>query len=161
MAGNILALPKRFPAVASGTSRAFPARMRGEATRPLIRMRAGDKKCGSSGELPQKASATRGMIPPVIASVMDRDGLVVPVAGLRAGSHMGRGRGLAGLDPVRRGRRLPVMARRWRSSYQGSLLCTQPVPRRKSPESRIRARTCRSLTKAGYGRIGTPWFPSG
>lgn len=133
MAGNILALPKRFPAVASGTSRAFPARMRGEATRPLIRMRAGDKKCGSSGELPQKASATREMIPPVIASVMDRDGLVVPVAGLRAGSHMGRGRGLAGLDPVRRGRRLPVMARRWRVVVPGIVVMHTACPQEEEP----------------------------
>ncbi len=159
MAGNILALPKRFPAVASGTSRALPARMRGDATRPLIRMRAGDKKSGSSGELPQKASATRGMIPPVIASVMDRDGLVVPVAGLRAGSHMGRGRGLAGLDPVRRGRRLPVMvrrgrrlpvmARRWRVVVPGIVVMHAACPQDEEPGEQDQGQDMQEPDKSG------------
>ena len=150
MAGNILALPKRFPAVASGTSRAFPARMRGDATRPLIRMRAGDKKSGSSGELPQKASATRGMIPPVIASVMDWDGLVVPVAGLRAGSHMGRGRGLVGLDPVRRwGRGLAVMARRWRVVIPGIVVMHAACPKDEEPGEQDQGQDMQEPDKSG------------
>ena len=148
MAGNILDLPKRFPAVASGTSRAFPARMRGDATRPLIRMRAGDKKCGSSGELPQKASATRGMIPPVIASVMDRNGLVVPVAGFRAGRHMGRRR-LAGLGPVRRWRRLPVMARRWRVVIPGVIVMHTACPQEEEPGEQDQGQDMQEPDKSG------------
>ena len=149
MAGNILALPMLWGAVASGTSRALPARMRGDATRPLIRMRAGDKKSGSSGELPQKASATRGMIPPVIASVMDRNGLVVPVAGFRAGSHMGRGRGLAGLDPVRRGRRLPVMARRWRVVVPGIVVMHTACPQEEEPGEQDQGQDMQEPDKSG------------
>ncbi len=115
MAGNILVLPKRFPAVAGGVRRACCRPCAGLRPSPFHALcGAGDEKCGSSGELPQRGSAAWGMVPPVVAAVMDRDGLVVPVAGVRAGRHMGRRRRLAGLGPVRRWRRLPVMARRWR-----------------------------------------------
>ena len=115
MAGNILVPTKRFPAVAGGVRRACYRPCAGLRPSPFHALcGAGDEKCGSSGELPQRGSAARGMVPPVVAAVMDRDGLVVPVAGVRAGRHMGRRRRLAGLGPVRRWRRLPVMARRWR-----------------------------------------------
>lgn len=122
MAGNIFVLPKSFPrwrAVSAGPVRAVCAAVPGQALCPDA---AGNEKCGSSGELPQRTSAARGRIPPVVAAVMDRHGLVVPVARFRSGSHMGRGRGLAGLDPVRRRWRLPVVARRWRVVIPGVIV---------------------------------------
>ena len=123
MAGNILIPTKRFPVVAGGVRRACCRPCAGLRPSPFHALcGAGDEKCGSSGELPQRGSAARGMVPPVVAAVMDRDGLVVPVAGVRAGRHMGRRRRLAGLGPVRRWRRLPVMARRWRVVIPGVIV---------------------------------------
>lgn len=122
MAGNIFVLPKSFPPVAGGGAgpvRAVCAAVPGQALCPDA---AGNEKCGSSRELPQRTSAARGRIPPVVAAVMDRHGLVVPVARFRAGSHMGRGRGLVGLDPVMRRRRLPVVARRRRVVIPGVII---------------------------------------
>ncbi len=123
MAGNILVPTKRFPAVAGGVRRACCRPCAGLRPSPFHALcGAGDEKCGSSGELPQRTSAARGRIPPVVAAVMDRHGLVVPVARFRAGSHMGRGRGLVGLDPVMRRRRLPVLARRRRVVIPGVIV---------------------------------------
>lgn len=86
-------------------------------------------------------------------------GLLSPWRGSGRGATWAGGAGLLGWTLLCGG----GGCRWWRggggSSYQGSLLCTQPVPRTKRPESRIRARTCRSLTKAGCVRIGAPWLP--
>lgn len=122
MAGNIFVLPKSSPPVAGGARRARAGGVRSWPGRALYPDAAGNEKCGSSGELPQRTSAARGRIPPVVAAVMDRHGLVVPVARFRAGSHMGRGRGLVGLDPVMRRRRLPVLARRRRVVIPGVIV---------------------------------------
>lgn len=150
MAGNILVLPKRFPVVAGAVRRA--------CCRPCAGLRpsslhapcgAGDEKCGSSGELPQMGSATRGIVPSVIAAVMDRDGLVVPVAGFRAGRHMGRRRGLAGLDPVRRRRRLPVMARRWRVVIPGVIVMHTACPQDEEPGEQDQGQDMQEPDKSG------------
>lgn len=149
MAGNILVLTKRFPVVAGGVRRA--------CCRPCAGLRpsslhascgAGDEKCGSSGELPQMGSATRGIVPSVIAAVMDRDGLVVPVAGFRAGRHMGRRRGLAGLDPVRRWR-LPVMARRWRVVIPGVIVMHTACPQDEEPGEQDQGQDMQEPDKSG------------
>lgn len=109
---------------------------------------AGDEKCGSSGELPQRGSAARGMVPPVVAAVMDRDGLVVPVAGFRAGRHMGRRR-LAGLGPVRRWRRLPVMARRWRVVIPGVIVMHTACPQDEEPGEQDQGQDMQEPDKSG------------
>lgn len=147
MAGNILVLPTAFPAVAVRCAR--PARAVREAAVKACLRRAKTKKCGSSGELPQMASAARGMVPPVVAAVMDRDGLVVPVAGFRAGRHMGRRRGLAGLDPVRRWRRLPVMARRWRVVIPGIIVMHTACPQGEEPGEQDQGQDMQEPDKSG------------
>lgn len=110
---------------------------------------AGDEKCGSSGELPQRGSAARGMVPPVVAAVMDRDGLVVPVTGFRAGRHMGRRRRFAGLDPVRRWRRLPVMARRWRVVIPGGIVMHTACPQDEEPGEQDQGQDMQEPDKSG------------
>ena len=100
-------------------------------------------------ELPQRGSAARGMVPPVVAAVMDRDGLVVPVAGFRAGRHMGRRRRLAGLDPVRRWRRLPVMARRWRVVIPGGIVMHTACPQDEEPGEQDQGQDMQEPDKSG------------
>ena len=149
MAGNILVPTKRFPAVAGGVRRAYCRPCAGLRPSPFHALcGAGDEKCGSSGELPQRGSAARGMVPPVVAAVMDRDGLVVPVAGVRAGRHMGRRR-LAGLDPVRRWRRLPVMARRWRVVIPGVIVMHTACPQDEEPGEQDQGQDMQEPDKSG------------
>ena len=100
-------------------------------------------------ELPQRGSAARGMVPPVVAAVMDRDGLVVPVAGVRAGRHMGRRRRLAGLGPVRRWRRLPVMARRWRVVIPGVIVMHTACPQDEEPGEQDQGQDMQEPDKSG------------
>ena len=149
MAGNILVPTKRFPAVAGGVCRACCRPYAGLRPSPFHALcGAGDEKCGSSGELPQRGSAARGMVPPVVAAVMDRDGLVVPVAGFRAGRHMGRRR-LAGLGPVRRWRRLPVMARRWRVVIPGVIVMHTACPQDEEPGEQDQGQDMQEPDKSG------------
>lgn len=150
MAGNILVPTKRFPAVAGGVRRACCRPYAGLRPSPFHALcGAGDEKCGSSGELPQRGSAARGMVPPVVAAVMDRDGLVVPVAGVRAGRHMGRRRRLAGLGPVRRWRRLPVMARRWRVVIPGVIVMHTACPQDEEPGEQDQGQDMQEPDKSG------------
>lgn len=107
------------------------------------------KKCGSSGELPQMASAARGRIPPVVAAVMDRDRLVVPVAWFRSGSHMGRGRRLVGLGPVRRRWRLPVMTRRRRIVIPGIIVMHTACPQDEEPGEQDQGQDMQEPDKSG------------
>ena len=150
MAGNILVPTKRFPAVAGGVRRACCMPCAGLRPSPFHALcGAGDEKCGSSPELPQRGSAARGMVPPVVAAVMDRDGLVVPVAGGRAGRHMGRRRRLAGLGPVRRWRRLPVMARRWRVVIPGVIVMHTACPQDEEPGEQDQGQDMQEPDKSG------------
>lgn len=149
MAGNILVPTKRFPAVAGGVRRTCCRPCAGLRPSPFHALcGAGDEKCGSSGELPQRGSAARGMVPPVVAAVMDRDGLVVPVTGFRAGRHMGRRR-LAGLGPVRRWRRLPVMARRWRVVIPGVIVMHTACPQDEEPGEQDQGQDMQEPDKSG------------
>lgn len=150
MAGNILVPTKRFPAVTGGVRRACCRPYAGLRPSPFHALcGAGDEKCGSSGELPQRGSAARGMVPPVVAAVMDRDGLVVPVTGFRAGRHMGRRRRLAGLGPVRRWRRLPVMARRWRVVIPGVIVMHTACPQDEEPGEQDQGQDMQEPDKSG------------
>ena len=97
----------------------------------------------------RRGSAARGMVPPVVAAVMDRDGLVVPVAGFRAGRHMGRRRRLAGLGPVRRWRRLPVMARRWRVVIPGVIVMHTACPQDEEPGEQDQGQDMQEPDKSG------------
>ena len=150
MAGNILVPTKRFPVAAGGVRRACRRPYAGLRPFPFHALcGAGDEKCGSSGELPQRGSAARGMVPPVVTAVMDRDGLVVPVTGFRAGRHMGRRRGLAGLGPVRRWRRLPVMARRWRVVIPGVIVMHTACPQDEEPGEQDQGQDMQEPDKSG------------
>ena len=95
------------------------------------------------------ASAARGRIPPVVAAVMDRDRLVVPVAWFRAGSHMGRGRRLVGLGPVRRRWRLPVMTRRRRIVIPGIIVMHTACPQDEEPGEQDQGQDMQEPDKSG------------
>lgn len=140
MAGNILVPTKRFPAAAGGVRRACCRPCAGLRPPPFHALcGAGDEKCGSSGELPQRGSAAWGMVPPVVAAVMDGDGLVVPVAGFRAGRHMGRRRRLAGLGPVRR----------WRVVIPGVIVMHTACPQDEEPGEQDQGQDMQEPDKSG------------
>lgn len=140
MAGNILVPTKCFPAVAGGVRRACCRPCAGLRPSPFHALcGAGDEKCGSSGELPQRGSAARGMVPPVVAAVMDRDGLVVPVTGVRAGRHMGRRRRLAGLGPVRL----------WRVVIPGVIVMHTACPQDEEPGEQDQGQDMQEPDKSG------------
>ena len=145
-----LCLAKVFPG-SGGTVRKACAGLGGAAGKAHFRSGygGGDKKCGSSRELPQMESAARGMVPPIVAAIMGRDRLVVPVAGFRAGRHMGRRRGLTGLDPVRRWRRLPVMARRWRVVIPGVIVMHTACSQDEEPGEQDQGQDMQEPDKSG------------
>lgn len=72
-----------------------------------------------------------------------------PVAGVRAGRHMGRRRRLAGLGPVRRWRRLPVMARRWRVVIPGVIVMHTACPQDEEPGEQDQGQDMQEPDKSG------------
>lgn len=146
MAGNLFVLPKYFPVLAAGVDRDVQSVCGLRQMSALCPVRAGNKKCGSSGELPQRGSATRGMVPPVVAAVIARVGLVplverfdlvALVERFGAGSHMGWRRGLS------------VMARRWRVVIPGIIIMHTACPQDKEPGEQDQGQDMQEPDKSG------------